>query len=265
DEFIVQARKFIAANRDRPFFLYFSSQDIHVPRTPHPRFKGASELGYRGDAMVQLDWSTGEILKVLDELGLADDTIVIFSSDNGPTYDDGYVDGTTVFGSSEESDRGHDGSGIYRGGKYKVFEGGTRVPLMIRWPGHITPGTSAALVNQIDFLASFASLLGIGLDASEARDSRDTLQAFLGTEPNGLDFMLEESDRRIAIRKGNWKYIQPASHKLPLGQVPGPEAALYDLTADPGESVNVIADHPELARELADRLAAVIAAGRIRP
>ena len=111
-----------------PFFLYFSSQDIHVPRAPHPRFRDKSELGYRGDAMVQLDWACGQLLAALDEQGLADDTIVIFSSDNGPVYDDGYEDGTTVLTSTQESDRGHDGSGPYRGGKYQVYEGGTRVP-----------------------------------------------------------------------------------------------------------------------------------------
>ena len=111
------------------------------------------------DAMVQLDWCAGEIMKALDEHGLADNTLVIFSSDNGPVYDDGYEDGTTVHTSSKEVDRGHDGSGPYRSGKYQIYEGGTRVPFIVKWPGHVTPGESAALVNQIDFIASFAELL----------------------------------------------------------------------------------------------------------
>ena len=118
DEFVKQAKKYIRSRKtEQPFFLYFSSQDIHVPRAPHPRFKGKSQLDFRGDAMVQLDWSTGQILEALRDQGLADNTIVIFSSDNGPVYDDGYEDGTTVRTSSEEVDRGHDASGPYRGGK----------------------------------------------------------------------------------------------------------------------------------------------------
>ncbi|MDP4644252.1 MAG: sulfatase-like hydrolase/transferase, partial [Opitutales bacterium] len=119
DVFVKEAKEFIAANKDEPFFLYFASQDIHVPRAPNPRFQGATNLGYRGDAMVQFDWTTGEIMKALEEHGLTENTIVIFSSDNGPVYDDGYADGTKVKKSTEEVDRGHDGSGVYRGGKYQ--------------------------------------------------------------------------------------------------------------------------------------------------
>ena len=112
DVFVERARAFIAQHKSRPFFLYFSSQDIHVPRTPHPRFKGKSELGYRGDAMVQFDWAAGEILKAIEEQGLEENTIVILTSDNGPVYDDGYEDGTTVPTSAREVDRGHDASGV---------------------------------------------------------------------------------------------------------------------------------------------------------
>jgi len=147
DEFVKQAGRFIAANREKPFFLYFASQDIHVPRAPHPRFRGKSKLSYRGDAMVQLDWSVGAVLEMLDEHGLKENTIVIFSSDNGPVYDDGYKDGTTVKPKRGEVDRGHDASGPYRGGKYEISEGGTRVPLIVRWPERIKPGTSRALVS----------------------------------------------------------------------------------------------------------------------
>jgi len=239
DEFVNKAKAYIAANKDRPFFLYFSSQDIHVPRAPHPRFKGVSELSYRGDAMVQFDWSTGQIMAALEEHGLTDNTIVIFSSDNGPVYDDGYDDGTTVKRSDEEVDRGHDGSGIYRGGKYKIFEGGTRVPFIISWPAKVKPGVSSALVNQIDLMASFAELLDVDLTPEEARDSRNTLPAFLGEDPEGLAFMIEEAGRqRRALRSGNWKYIA------------GPEEALYDLGKDPGEATNIAAKFPEKTKEL---------------
>ena len=243
DVFIEQTKEFIDTNHDKPFFLYFASQDIHVPRAPHPRFQGSTKLGNRGDAMVQFDWSTGQILNTLEKYGLTDNTIVIFSSDNGPVYDDGYRDGTKVDRSSKEVDQGHDGSGIYRGGKYQIYEGGTRVPLIIRWPKMIKPGTSNALVNQIDLLASFASLLDIPLTKDEAIDSRNTLPAFLGKDSQGLQYMIEESTN-LAIRDNEWKYIQQSKNGwLKAGRINKP--ALYNLGEDPSEKSNVVKDHPE--------------------
>jgi arylsulfatase A-like enzyme len=263
DEFVKQARNYISENRDRPFFLYFASQDIHVPRAPHPRFHGKSELGYRGDAMVQFDWSTGEIMKALEEYGLTENTMIIFSSDNGPVYDDGYQDGTTVVRTKGEVDRGHDGSGLYRGGKYQIYEGGTRVPFIVRWPARILPGTSDALVNQIDLLASFAGLLDIDLPENEARDSRNTLDAFLGKDPQGLDVMIEESGRFLALRKGEWKYIHAKADKKKGAKASNPE--LYNLKDDPAESKNIIAAHPEVAESMSARLKVLIDSGRVRP
>jgi len=245
DEFVEQTRKYIASRKkDEPFFLFFSSQDIHVPRAPHPRFKGKSKLGYRGDAMVQLDWATGEILKSLADAGLAENTIVIFSSDNGPVYDDGYQDGTTIKPQSGEVDRGHDGSGPYRGGKYQIYEGGTRVPLIVRWPKRIKPGKSDALVSQIDFIASFASLLDIELAKDQAIDSRDIMPALLGTDRQGLPFMIEEA-RGLAVRKGPWKYIQ--------GKGKG-AGQLFNLETDIAEQNDVAADNPQIVRQLRELL-----------
>ena len=233
DTFVERARSYLASRKkDQPFFLYFSSQDIHVPRTPHPRFKGMSKLSYRGDAMVQLDWSTGAVLEALEQSGLTENTIVIFTSDNGPVYDDGYVDGTTVRTSTKEVDRGHDGSGPYRGGKYQIYEGGTRIPFIVRWPGHIKPGRSSALVSQIDFIASFAELLGIDLADTQAIDSRNTLSAFLGKDDKGLPFMIEEA-RGVALRQGPWKFIRKQGKK---------PAGLYNLESDIGEQRNVLGE-----------------------
>ncbi len=245
DVFVDRARTFIEDHREEPFFLFFSSQDIHVPRTPHPRFHGKSELGYRGDAMVQLDWAAGEILDTIEECGLEDDTIVIFSSDNGPVYDDGYQDGTTVRTSTKEADRGHDGSGPYRGGKYQIFEGGTRVPLILRWPGKVQPGVSNALVTQVDFLASFAGMLDQPIPEGQAADSRNHLAALLGSDKKGPGIILEQA-RGLAIRRGPWKYI--GSHKKTSPK-------LYDLETDPGEQKNLIKEHPGIAKELAALLA----------
>lgn len=253
DVFIDQAKKYLAArSKAEPFFLYFSSQDIHVPRAPNPRFQGISKLSYRGDAMVQLDWSAGEILRTLDELGLAENTIVIFSSDNGPVYDDGYEDGTAVRTSTQEVDRGHDGSGVYRGGKYQIYEGGTRVPFLVRWPGRIKPGKSRALVNQIDFLASFAALVGVDLPRDQAPDSRNILPALLGEDPTGLTEMVEESGNNLALRRGAWKLIVHPGNRAP---------ELYNLDTDPGEANNVAKDHADLVTELRAELEAIQAAG----
>ncbi len=244
DVFVEKARAFIEKNREQPFFLYFGSQDIHVPRAPHPRFHGKSELTYRGDAMVQLDWTVGQILKAVADNGLDEDTIVIFSSDNGPVYDDGYEDGTTVHTSTEEADRGHDGSGVYRGGKYQIYEGGTRVPLVIRWPGTVEPGVSDALVTQVDFMASFAGMLHQDIPEDAAPDSRDFLDTLLGKDTKGSPLILEQANR-LAVRKGPWKYIEGAS-----GRRKAP-AELYHIATDIGEQNNVIDDHPDVARELA--------------
>jgi arylsulfatase A-like enzyme len=262
DEFVREAKAYIAEHKDEPFFLYFASQDIHVPRAPHPRFQGKTGRGYRGDAMVQFDWATGEIMKALEEHGLTENTIVIFSSDNGPVYDDGYDDGTTVLCSQEEADRGHDGSGGWRGGKYQIYEGGTRVPFVIRWPARIKPGTSDALVNQIDLLGSFAELLGYELAEGEAVDSRSTLAAFLGNDPAGQEYMIEESFG-LALRQGDWKYIAPAVPTWPAGRPPI-ERELYHLGKDSGEQHNVIGEHPELAAQLERRLDEMVKSGGIR-
>ncbi len=261
DELVKQARQYISENKERPFFLYYAAQNIHVPRAPNPRFQGKTGLGYRGDSMVEFDWATGEIMAALEEQGLTRNTIVIFSSDNGPVYDDGYEDGTTVKESSAEVDCGHDGSGIYRGGKYQIYEGGTRVPFIVRWPARIEPGVSDAMVNQIDFMASFAALLGIALPENEARDSRNTLDAFLGVDGSGLPFMIEEARGRRALRCGEWKYIE-----APVNRKTGRkgEAQLYNLKADPGESENVLGRHPEKAAVMAQQLEGLVQSGRVR-
>jgi arylsulfatase A-like enzyme len=253
DEFVNHAKQYIASRtKDKPFFLYFASQDIHVPRAPHPRFQGKTSLGKRGDAMVQFDWVTGEIVKTLEEYGLRENTIIIFSSDNGPVYDDGYKDGSTVRQSRKEGDHGHDASGPYRGGKYQIYEGGTRVPFIISWPGKIVPGTSNALVNQIDFMASFAALLGVDLKNTEAVDSRNMLTTFLGEDPVGLSFMPVEAFRTLGLRRGPWKYIRRQHEEL------------YNLESDISESKNVIGKYPEIAAEMKSTLQRIEKEGRVR-
>ena len=150
--FVRQAKAFIEQHKNERFFLYFAPHDPHVPRVPNARFRGQTTQGPRGDAIVQADWSVGEILASLNEFGLTDNTLVIFTSDNGPVIDDGYKDDAAAKLGT------HSPSGPFRGGKYSNFEAGTRVPLIVRWPGHTRRGVSNALVSHVDLLATLAAL-----------------------------------------------------------------------------------------------------------
>lgn len=264
DVFIEKTSQYITqqAELNKPFFLYFASQDIHVPRAPHKRFQGTTQLGYRGDAMMQLDASVGSIMKILEDKGLKENTIVIFSSDNGPTYDDGYDDGSTVKTSTLESDNGHDGSGPYRGGKYLIYEGGTRVPFIVSWPAKLKPSVSDSALNQIDFLASFADFFEIPLAPNQGIDSRSHLSALLGEDTIVAPYLIEEAKNELAIRVGDWKYIKPinikpnsvkAKSKKKKGKARNKlilKSELYNLAEDIGESNNIIATMPEKAKEL---------------
>jgi len=255
DVFTSKAVGFIERQRAKPFFLYFALHDPHVPRVPHPRFVGRTSLGPRGDAIAEADWSVGQILDTLDRLKLADNTIVIFTSDNCAVVDDGYKDdAVTKLGS-------HTPSGPFRGGKYSHFEGGTRVPFILRWPARVKPGTSDTLVSQVDFLASFAALSKQPLAGARAPDTVDTLAAFLGTSRTGRTELIEQAGGQ-ALRSGQWKYIEASKRptrneqtNTELGNDAVPQ--LYDLSRDPGERQNLADSHPGKVRELQDRLAAI--------
>ncbi len=238
-----KAKTFLETHRDGPFFLYFSTHDIHVPRVPHSRFVGATDMGPRGDAIAQLDWCVGEVLDTLDSLGISDNTLVLFSSDNGPVLDDGYHD------QAVERLGEHQPSGDSRAGKYSKFEGGTRVPLIVRWPGEIRPGsTSDALVGQVDFPASLSALAGAKAQVDAFIDSREQSEALLGRDPVGRSHLVHEANG-LALRQGKWKYISPGNTRDELGpwksatiDEPG---ALFDLAADPHEQSNLAAAHPD--------------------
>jgi arylsulfatase A-like enzyme len=242
DVFMSKTKEFIKKNRDKPFFLYYAAHNVHVPRVPNPRFRGKSKTGFRGDSMVEFDWSTGEIIQALKDNGVYENTIIVFSSDNGPVYDDGYDDGCKVYTSTKEVDQGHDASGPYRGGKYQIFEGGTRVPLIVSWPGVIKPGVSDALISQVDFLASFATLVGVKVPVSDATDSRNSLGTILGRNKTGSDFIIEEA-WGLAIRKGPWKLIE-------LRRKRGTQWKLYNLDKDIMEQKNIANQYPEIVKSL---------------
>ena len=207
-------------------------------------------MGPRGDAIVEADWSVGEVLRTLDRLNLTRNTLVIFTSDNGPVVDDGYKDGAV------EKLGTHKPAGPFRGGKYSNFEGGTRVPLIVRWPGHVSPGSSEALVCQIDFLASLAKMTGTAV--ADARDSENLLDALLGKAKSGRAELIEEAGA-LALRLGNWKYIEPNNKQTinkdtntELGNDAVPQ--LYDLNTDPGEARNVASSNPDRVTSMAASL-----------
>lgn len=264
DRITEKAVAYLEQESAEPFFLFFSLHDIHVPRAPHPRFVGKTTMGPRGDAIVQMDWSVGQILETLDRRGLAENTIVLFGSDNGPVIDDGYQDqAVTKLGD-------HRPAGPFRGGKYSAFEGGTRTPLIVRWPAKVKPGsTSDALVCQIDFPASFASLVGAELPADAAPDSFDVLPALLGESGAGRQTLVEHAGT-LSYRDRAWKLIvgskgpkRNANTNTELGNAAAPQ--LYDLSSDPGETKNVAVDHRELVASMLAALEAIQKAKGSRP
>lgn len=251
-----KARSFIRDNRDRPFFLYMAMPEPHVPRLPGREFAGATGLGPRGDAVVEMDWIVGQIMAELRAQGLSDNTLVILSSDNGPVLNDGYEDGAV------ELLGDHRPGGPYRGGKYSAFEAGTHVPLIVSWPGHVRPGVSKALVSQVDFFASLGKIVGASLRDDEAIDSRDLSAALLGRDRIGRDYLFTESVPSQSLRDVRLKYIAPAIHPqaaafvarkgIESGAAKRPQ--LYDLARDPGEKIDLASkrsvDTARMGREL---------------
>lgn len=239
DSITLKAVKFIENNQKKPFFLYFATNDIHVPRVPHPRFVGQTTMGARGDAITELDWSIGQILETLDKLGLTENTIVILTSDNGPVVDDGYKDQAVALLGN------HKPAGILRGGKYSNFEAGTRVPFIIRFPKKIKKGVSDGLVCQIDMMGSFATFLNQKLPDDAAPDSFDEAKSWFGKNKKGRDYLVAATNSgTLSIQKKGWKYIEPSKAaaydkytNIELGNNPKPQ--LYDLNKDIGEKINL--------------------------
>ncbi len=161
-------------------------------------------MGPRGDAILEFDWSVGEILKTIEDLNLTQNTIIIVTSDNGPVVDDGYKDDAV------EKLGGHKPAGPLRGGKYSAFDGGTRVVFIVSWNGKVKPGTSDALFSQVDLLSSFASLTGQKVPADAAPDSHNSLKTVLGNSKEGREWVVEHaSNGRLSIIRGDWKFIEP--------------------------------------------------------
>lgn len=263
---VTKSIDFIEKHQSEPFFLSVGLFEPHVPRVPEAAFAGKSGCGVRGDVIQQMDWEVGEILNALDRLNLAANTIVIFSSDNGPILFDGYYD------RSVEDLNGHQPTAGLRGWKYLTFEGGCRVPLIARWPQQIKSRVSDQLFSLVDVYATLAKIVGQEISAHTAPDSLDLSSVLLGTTEGDIrGHTVLHGIGGLALRLGNWKYIPASTGAGGMGS--GANAAdarfaaatiseplLFDLENDPSEATNVIAMHPEIAKELARELAIIIRA-----
>jgi arylsulfatase A-like enzyme len=260
---------------ERPFFLFHSTQAVHLPSFAADAFKGKTKAGPHGDFIFELDHVVGELMRALDKHGLADNTLVIFSSDNGPEV-------PTVI--SMRNDHKHDGARPWRGVKRDNWEGGHRVPFIARWPGKISPGSrSEQTICLTDLMATCAAIVGADLPDDAAEDSYNFLPALLGTDGGKAlrKYTLHQTiSLALAIRRGPWKYLDHKgsggndySREGRWGMKPyalperAPEAPgqLYRLDEDPGETTNLYFEHPEIVAELKAKLEEYKASGRSAP
>ncbi|MCM2369796.1 sulfatase family protein [Aporhodopirellula aestuarii] len=269
-----KAVSWISQNKDNPFFLYFATTNIHHPFTPAPRFKGTSQCGLYGDYIHELDWMVGEILASLEHNGLSDNTLVIFTSDNG---------GMLNYGGRIAMEAGHRINGDLLGFKFGAWEGGHRVPMIAKWPGKIEAGSkSDQLICNVDMLATFMALTDQDASKLQDKDSINMLPAFVGnpTEPLRSELLLApHKSTNLSIRKGKWMYIsgrgsggfngsKPNQHAWggpPAAAFAGsvnsdiengkikpnaPPAQLYDLENDLYQTKNLYREYPEIVQEM---------------
>ena len=257
----------------RPFFLYFPLTAPHTPIAPADEFQGSSQAGAYGDFVQEVDWTVGQVMKALEEAGLAGNTLLIFTSDNGSPG----RDGTNMSGPVSSVRRyGHNPSHLFRGTKADIWEGGHHVPFFARWPGKIKPGTeSDEVICHTDLLATCAAILGKPLPEEAGEDSYNMLTALLGEpikEPIREATVHHSSDGSFAIRQGKWKLVDCAGSggwskpgNAKAQELGWPEVQLYDLTADPGEEQNLWDQHPEIVEHLSGLLQRYREKGRSTP
>jgi arylsulfatase A len=258
DTWVQEAAQWIESQKNSPFFLYLASHDLHVPRMPHERFQGKSKMGWRGDSILSFDWTVGEVVKTVERLGLAENTMIVLCSDNGPVLDDGYKDdAVTKLGN-------HKPAGPYRGGKTTVFEGGTRIPFVVWWKGRVAPAVSDEIVSTIDFPATFAALAGVSLPGDACPDSFDLSGVFLGTDgAQGRPYIVQQDNggRKLGFRMGEWKLVRQFTGAK------GEKATdqLFHLRTDIGETTNVAAANPEVLERMRKKLTEVLETPKTRP
>lgn len=237
--FLNKAKGFLNDNKNKRFFLYYGLHQPHVPRVPNERFAGKSGMGPRGDVILEADWCVQEFLKELDKLGLTENTLVILTSDNGPVLDDGYKD------FAEEMIGEHKPAGPFKGWKTTMYNGGTCIPFLLRWPDKIKPGVSDTFVCQMDLLASLAALTG--QTYNDKIDSQNTINAFLGYSDKGREELVIEGMSNYAYRQNNWVMIPPYPGISSVYQ-------LYNIKEDPGQNNNLAEKRPRLLRQMMMRM-----------
>lgn len=278
-ELTKRATDWIKARGKEPFLLYLATTHIHHPFTPAARFKGTSKAGVYGDFIHELDWMVGEVMKALEEQGVADNTLVIFTSDNGGMFN---------VGGQDAWDMGHRINGELLGFKFGIWEGGHRVPWIVRWPGKVEAGSvSDQLICNVDMLATFAALTGAKLNEGQGQDSVNLLPAFTGdpSKPAREHLVISPNSlKHLAIRKGDWMYIgaqasggftaaKRGAHAFggpaaityagytnsdidKNGKIKqdAPPAQLYNLKDDPRQTQNLYLTHPEKVEEMRELL-----------
>ena len=235
--FLNKAKEFVQNHKDAPFFLYYGLHQPHVPRVPNERFVGKSGMGPRGDVILEADWCVEEFLKELDRLGLTENTLIFFTSDNGPVLDDGYAD------QAEEMVGNHKPAGPYKGWKTTRYMGGTCIPFIVRWPAKVKPGVTDAFACQMDLLASMGELTGQKI--TDKTHSEETLKVFLGKKNKGRKEMIIEGMFNYGYRQGDWVLLPP-SRKNEKWQ-------LYNVKKDPGQTRNLANEEPKRVKKMTQR------------
>jgi arylsulfatase A len=265
----------VKAKPQQPFFLYHSMQAVHLPSFPAKEFQGKTKSGPHGDFLFEMDFIVGELLATLDRLGVADNTIVIFASDNGPEV-------PTVL--NMRKTHAHDGARPWRGVKRDQWEGGHRTPFLVRWPGKVeASSTSNQLTSLTDVMATCAEIVGAKLPNDAAEDSYSMLPVLLGNadDKSVREFMLQQTiSLAMSIRSGNWKYLdhkgsggnnydKPGDWGMSPYKIadtdPDAPGQLYDLAADPGETKNLYSIHPKIVKMLKEQMETYMRSGRSTP
>ncbi|MCD8299313.1 MAG: arylsulfatase [Opitutae bacterium] len=246
-----KALGFIRKNKKRPFFMYYALHQPHVPRVPNPKFAGKSGLGPRGDVILEADAQVGELLDLLEAEKLDKNTLIVFTSDNGPVLDDGYADDAVRLA----KEKNYSPTGGLRGGKYSLYEGGTRVPFIVSWQGKVAPGVSNIPVAQLDFFASFAEL--IGGKVPEGLDSQNHLDVFFGAKKQGRENFVIEAQGSLAYREGDYVYIPAHPRKSPVAWATGIETgnakedALYKISdIHTPQKENIAGKNPKIVQKM---------------
>ncbi|MCX6894429.1 MAG: sulfatase-like hydrolase/transferase [Verrucomicrobia bacterium] len=263
DTLTTKAVKFIESHKEGPFFLYLATHDIHEPMVPNARFKGTSDCGSRGDVIHQLDFTVGAVLAALDRLKLADNTLIIFTSDNGGAIKNTYDDGTNPLHDRQKP------NGSLRGFKGSLYEGGHREPFLARWPGHVPAGsTSGQLMGHVDTLATVAALTGQKLPAAAGPDSFNVLPVLLGEKAVvSRDHLVLQNNgpAPLALRQGDWALIEKFGGKRGAKAKALPTYELYNLASDLTQTNDLAAQESGKVQELSARLEKIREQRRSRP